>query len=113
MQAGRLRYRFTFQRPVRMRDASGEMIVDGWLDVFTMWGSVEALSGREYLTSSEFRAGITSGLRVRWRPDIDTSMRVICDGVTYDIAAVLPVKGLHKELVLMCNSGVVTQGGQP
>lgn len=76
-------------------------------------GSLEPLSGREYLSASEFRAGITTRVRVRWRSDLDPAMRIRCDEVTYDIAAILPVMGLHKEAQIMCQSGVVTTGGQP
>ncbi|ACC72546.1 phage head closure protein [Paraburkholderia phymatum] len=113
MQAGRLRYRLTFEKPVRLLDETGEVIVDQWVKAFTVWGSLEPLSGREYLSASEFRAGITTRVRVRWRSDLDPAMRIRCDEVTYDIAAILPVMGLHKEAQIMCQSGVVTTGGQP
>jgi SPP1 family predicted phage head-tail adaptor len=113
MQAGRLRYRLRFERPVRIRDESGEMIVDQWVEAFTVWGSVEPLTGREYLASAEFRPGVSTRIRVRWRDDLDASLRVLHAGTVYDIQAVLPVMGLHKEAQLMCGSGVITDGGQP
>jgi SPP1 family predicted phage head-tail adaptor len=113
MQAGRLRYRLRFEKPVRISDESGEVIVDQWVEAFTVWGSVEPLTGREYLASAEFRPGVTTRIRVRWRDDLDTSLRVLHAGTVYDIQAVLPVMGLHKEAQVMCGSGVVTDGGQP
>jgi SPP1 family predicted phage head-tail adaptor len=114
MQAGRMRYRLTFEKPVRIKDESGEVIVDQWIEAFTVWGSVEPISGREYLSAAEFRAGVTTRIRVRWRDDLDATLRIVHqDGTVYDIAAVLPVMGLHKEAQLMCGTGVVTQGGQP
>jgi SPP1 family predicted phage head-tail adaptor len=113
MFAGRLRYRLTFQKPVKILDESGEVIVDTWVSQFTVWGSIEPLSGREYLSASEFRAGITSSVRMRWREGIDTGMRIVCDGTVYDIVAVLPMKGLHREVVFMCTSGIANDGGQP
>lgn len=113
MQAGRLRYRLRFEKPVRIRDESGEVIVDQWVEAFTVWGAVEPLTGREYLTSAEFRPGVSTRIRVRWRDDLDASLRVLHAGVVYDIQAVLPVMGLHQEALLMCGSGIVTEGGQP
>ncbi len=113
MQAGRLRYRLRFEKPVRIRDESGEMIVDQWVEAFTVWGSVEPLAGREYLASAEFRPGVSTRVRVRWRPDLDTTLRISFDGALYDIAAILSAQGLHKEVQVMCGTGVVTDGGQP
>ncbi|WP_459252743.1 phage head closure protein [Paraburkholderia sp. RL18-103-BIB-C] len=114
MQAGRMRYRLTFEKPVRIRDESGEVIVDQWIEAFKVWGAVEPLTGREYMASAEFRPGVSTRIRVRWRDDLDTSLRVVHqDGTVYDIVAVLPVQGLHKEAQVMCGSGVVTEGGQP
>lgn len=113
MQAGRLRYRLRFEKPVRIRDESGEVIVDQWVEAFTVWGAVEPLTGREYLASAEFRPGVSTRIRVRWRDDIDASLRILHAGIVYDIQAVLPLMGLHKEAQVMCGSGVVTEGGQP
>lgn len=113
MQAGSLRYRLTFEKPVRILDGDGEVIVDRWVEAFTVWGSLEPLSGREYMSASEFRAGVTTRARIRWRGDLDPAMRIRCKGVTYDIASILPVMGLHEEAQIMCGSGINTSGGQP
>jgi SPP1 family predicted phage head-tail adaptor len=113
MQAGRLRYRLTFEKPVRVLDETGEVIVDQWVEAFTVRGALEPLTGREYLSASEFRASITTRARIRWRSDLDPAMRIVCQGVTYEIDAILPVMGLHKEAQIMCRSGVNTSGGQP
>jgi SPP1 family predicted phage head-tail adaptor len=114
MQSGRLRYRLRFERPLRIKDDTGEVIVDRWVEAFTVWGAVEPLTGREYLASAEFRPGVNTRIRVRWRAELDTSLRVVHpDGTVYDIAAILPVQGLHKEVQVMCGSGVITEGGQP
>nr|WP_132452323.1 phage head closure protein [Paraburkholderia sp. BL8N3] len=88
-------------------------MVDSWVEAFTVWGSIEPLTGREFMTAAEFRPGVTTRIRVRWRNDLDTTLRVNHDGVLYNIDAVLPVQGLHKEAQVMCGSGVITEGGQP
>ncbi|HEY2023568.1 phage head closure protein [Paraburkholderia sp.] len=113
MQAGRIRYRLTFERAVKLKNDAGEIIVDEWVVAFRVWGSIEPVSGREYLTASEFRAGITTRIRVRWRDDLDPSLRIVCAGTIYNIDAILPVQGLHREAQIMCGSGVITEGGSP
>lgn len=113
MQAGRMRYRLTFERPVRIKNESGEVIVDSWVEVFTVWGSLEPITGREYLSASEFRSGVTTRARIRWRDDLDTTLRMVHQGTVYNIDAILPTQGLHKEAQIMCGSGVINEGGQP
>jgi SPP1 family predicted phage head-tail adaptor len=114
MQAGRLRNRVTIQRPVRIQNDSGEVIVDTWTDVAPVWAAIESVTGREYMASTEFRANVTHRIRIRYRADVDATHRVVdARGTIYSIDAVLPVRGLQRELQLMCSSGVVTEGGQP
>lgn len=114
MRAGTLRYPVSLQKPVRLMNDTGEVIVDQWAEFAKVWAAIEPVSGREYLASSEFRAQITTRIRIRWRPDVDASARVVADdGTVYSIDAAMPVRGLTRELHLMCSSGVITEGGQP
>lgn len=114
MRAGPLRYRVSIQKPVVLRNDSGEVIVDSWSEVAKVWAAIEPISGREYMASTEFRAGITTRIRIRWRADVDAACRVVADdGTVYSIDAALPVKGLTRELALMVSAGVITEGGQP
>jgi SPP1 family predicted phage head-tail adaptor len=114
MRAGTLRYRVSLQRPVRLKDDTGEVIVDQWAEIDRVWAAFEPVSGREYLASSDFRASVTTRIRIRWRPDVDATARVVADdGTVYSIDAALPVRGLQRELHLMCSTGVITEGGQP
>lgn len=115
MRAGTIRYRISLQRPVVIRNDTGEVIVDQWVEFASVWAAIEPVSGREYLSSSEFRAQITTRIRIRWRPDVDATTRVVTqdDGTVYSIDAALAVRGLTRELHLMCSTGVITEGGQP
>lgn len=88
-----------------------------------MWAAIETLRGMEYLASAEFRAGVTTRIRVRWRDDLTSAMRVLfrlvrSDGTVvretvYDIQSVLPQYQSMSEVHLMCADGVITEGGQP
>jgi SPP1 family predicted phage head-tail adaptor len=119
IKAGPLIHRITIQRPVVDRDDSGAPFVSEWREVAEVWAAIESLSGREWLASAEFRSDVTTRIRIRWRDDIDASMRVLYKNprmggtVVYGIAAVLPQFVGMSELHLMCTAGAVTEGGQP
>ena len=44
MQAGRLRHRVTLEYPLKSQDESGEVIVDTWRELATVWASVEPIA---------------------------------------------------------------------
>ncbi|SAL03097.1 phage head-tail adaptor [Caballeronia calidae] len=119
MSGGALRHRVQLQEPVvQIDDASGEPVITDWIDKGTpVWAAIEPVSGREWLLSAEFREGVTTRIRIRWRDDVTSTWRVIhtrTSGQTvYSIDAVLPRLEGMSELHLMCSSGVNPQGGQP
>ena len=122
IKSGALRYRVTIQRPEVETDGSGEAIVTGWADVATVYAAIEALSGREWLASAQFRPGVTTRIRIRWRDGLDAGMRVLHYGrqgggpprlTVYAIDAVIPQWQGMSEIQLMCSDGVITEGGQP
>lgn len=126
IKAGPLNQRITIQRPVVMVDsASGEPLVDAWEDLPVdpeVWAAIETLKGMEYLASAEFRAGVTTRIRVRWRDDLTSAMRVLfrlmkgdvlVRETVYEIQSVLPQYESMSEVQLMCSDGVITEGGQP
>lgn len=122
LRSGPLRYRVTIQRPEVETNESGEAVVTDWLDVATVYAAIEALSGREWLASAEFRPGVTTRIRIRWRDGLDAGMRVLHTArqgggeprlTIYNIDAVLPQWQGMSEIQLMCSDGVITEGGQP
>jgi SPP1 family predicted phage head-tail adaptor len=125
IKAGPLNQRITIQRPIVVIDDSGEPVVDAWEDLPVepeVWAAIETMKGMEYLASAEFRAGVTTRIRVRWRDDLTSAMRVVFRlmnaGVVvretvYDIQSVLPQYQSMSEVHLMCADGVITEGGQP
>jgi SPP1 family predicted phage head-tail adaptor len=113
MKAGPLRYQVTIQRPEVDTDERGEAIVTSWVKVATVYAAIEPLSGREWLASAQFRPGVTTRIRIRWRDGIDASMRVLHRSTVYNIDAVIPQFQGMSEAHLMCGDGVITEGGQP
>ncbi|MEX3950617.1 phage head closure protein [Paraburkholderia sp. EG287A] len=112
MRAGRLRHRIKLQAPkVEVDPNTGEPIIVAWLDVATVWASIEALSGREWLASDQYRPGVTTRIRIRWRDGVTSSMRALHKETVYSIDAVIPNFEGMAEMQLMCGDGIVTQGG--
>lgn len=80
MQAGKLRHRITIQRlnahAATTRDAHGGF-VEEWLDVVSVWGSVEPLRAVEILRANQVDARITHRITTRYQHGVTTAMRVL------------------------------------
>lgn len=101
MRAGQLRHRVTIQEPVEARNGYNEAITT-WAPVATVWASVEPLSGREFFAAEHVQSEITHRVRLRWRPGIAPTMRVLFGGRHLMIEAVINYRELGTEMHLMC-----------
>ena len=107
LAAGRLRHRVTLQRQSATQDATtGEMIVS-WVTVAELWAHVEPLSVREFIASAAMQSEVSAKVTIRYRTDINATMRFVFRGKLYNIAGVLPdnVSGLEY-ITLPCSEGV-------
>ncbi|SMG00335.1 Phage protein [Burkholderia singularis] len=48
------------------------------------------MSGKEHVISGAIRSAAVASIRIRFRNDVDSEMRIRYDGWLYDIVAVLP-----------------------
>lgn len=104
MKAGRLRNRITIQKQVNHKDDLGQT-VNEWVDVCAIRAEIRDLSGKEYQNSQAEQSLTDCKILIRYRNDITTDMRVLCNGIYYDIKAVLEdVK--RTRLELPCQKGV-------
>lgn len=104
MQSGRLRSKVTFQRQGTKKDDLGQT-VNEWVDVCTIRAEIRDLSGKEYQNSQAEQSLTDCKILIRYRNDITTDMRALCNCTHYDIKAVLEdVKKTRLEL--MCQKGV-------
>lgn len=98
MKAGLLRNRITIQQKVNGKDALGQT-VDQWVDVCKVRAEIRDISGREYQSSQAEQSQTDCKILIRHRNDIAPDMRVLCNGIHYDITAVLEdVKKTRLEL---------------
>lgn len=80
MHAGTLRHRITLQELVlnaaTTRDAHGGM-VETWVDVCTVWASVEPMRAVEIMRANQVDARITHRLTIRYQGGITSAMRAV------------------------------------
>ncbi|MBC7193869.1 phage head closure protein [Marinobacter sp.] len=102
MRAGELRHRILIQRLASGQDEYGQPL-NAWQDVATVWAKIEDLSGREYFQAQQVpTAQVSTRITIRWRPDIEPTMRVVHGARVLDIKAVLDPDGRRREIQLMC-----------
>lgn len=104
MKAGRLRNLITIQKQVSRKDELGQL-VNEWVDICTVRAEIRDVSGKEYQSSQAEQTQTDCKILIRYRNDITSGMRVMCNGTYYDIKAVLEdVK--RTRLELPCQKGV-------
>lgn len=103
MRTGELSDRIKIQKATRTEDAAGGGS-NVWADFATLWSKVEPLEGREFFTAQQFSSQVSHRVTVRYREDIDATMRVKYGSRLLNIKTRLLIKRpLHqRRLELMC-----------
>lgn len=89
LPAGQLRNRVTLQKPETIVSGYGER-TRSWADVCTVWADFHPLSVREFIAQSGPQSRVSARVVIRYRDDVDATMRLVHRGKTYNIAGVLP-----------------------
>lgn len=89
LEAGKLTDRITIQHKTSVQDSFGQPIYT-WTDLASVWAWVKFTNGLEYNSGGGEQAETNASMRIRWRTDLNTSMRVLFKTKTYNIKAVLP-----------------------
>jgi len=107
LDAGKLNHRITLQQQVPVQDPeTGEMIVS-WGNVAELWAHVEDVSVREFIASAAGQSEVTTRCTIRYRVDIDATMRFLFRGQPYNILGAQADKDSGLEYVtLPCTRGV-------
>ncbi len=87
--ASQLRDRIIIQSPVVTKDAFGQPIIN-WVEHAGIWANVLFQNGKEFINSNKELASITASIRIRYRLDITSEMRVLFRDYIFNIQAVLP-----------------------
>lgn len=105
MRAGTLTRRVRLESRVETDDDVGQPIAT-WVEFAEVWGAVEPVRGREFITEEQLHAVGDLKIRIRYLPGVEEKMRAVCDGVLYDIIAVMDQKTLHREMHLLVIKGL-------
>lgn len=109
LPAGKLRHRIVIQALTRVEDSNGDA-VESWANLDTppeTWAGYEPVSVRDFIQSRAEQSEVASRFTVRYRNDLDASMRILFRGQAHNILGVLPDKDSGLEyLTLPCKSGV-------
>lgn len=84
MDARALDRRITIESATVARNDNGEPITT-WSTLATIWAKRMGLRGAELFATNQVVAQAQCKYRIRWRDDINESMRVVDDGVTFGI----------------------------
>ena len=103
-----LRHIIDIQERVTKRDPSSGAKVTSWETRFKqVHAHVTPLSGREFIAAHEKQAQVDTRIKIRYNPDIDSTMRVVFRGDIYHITAVLEDnKSGLQWITLNCSKGV-------
>lgn len=101
MDPGKYKHLCSLQAPGTVRDGAGQPI-PGWPEVTTFWADIRGGGGLETIKAGAVTAVRQVSIRTRFRTDITGAMRVVSQGVTYKINAVLPDLVDRKHVDLVC-----------
>ncbi|MFW1700871.1 phage head closure protein [Acinetobacter pittii] len=86
LNAGELRDRVIIQRfNDSGRDDDGYQIPSGWVDYKSLYAKITPLSARDLFAAQAAQAKTIARMKIRYRTDIETTMRVIYRGQVYAI----------------------------
>lgn len=102
--ASRLKHRITVYRPPDPEkdvDEAGQPN-GNWIPVDTLWAEITPLSGRQLESAKQLHAEITTRIAVRFRKDIDHTMKAVCGNEEFEFLYILHKNYGKKELHIMC-----------
>ena len=98
---GKLNKRLCFQQLGGTPNAGGELTT--WTTYATLWGSIDVLRGELLYNTGEFLAQSAYNIVIRYNPAVTISVadRIVCEGTTFVIQALLDKDFRHRELQII------------
>jgi SPP1 family predicted phage head-tail adaptor len=103
MQAGKLRYPVSIERPVQIKQPGGGLVTT-WVEVSREWVDIEGISGSEFVAALALQAQTIYRIKMRYREDLVTTWRIREGVKIYEITAILP-DSRRRRFELMCKVG--------
>ena len=100
MRIGLLRHRITIEKPTQGKNAIDEVVLT-WSTFCTVWAAVEPAAGNVYYTAKQLDARVDGRVRIRYRGDLEPTMRIKFGDRILSIVSIVHPKENQKELHLM------------
>ena len=100
LSAGRLRHRIRIERPTLVQDAYGAGTTTWETVANDIYAAIEPLSANAFIAAQTLKSKISVRIVIRYRPGLNTSMRLIgADGTIYVPAGFLPDPDSGREYI--------------
>jgi len=99
MNIGRMRHRITIQEPIESKGAMGGT-EKTWVKFHECWADIRELAGREQVIDAQLTSKLVATCFIRYKANIDSSMRIVHDSNIYQIESVINKDGKKKMLEL-------------
>lgn len=106
MQAGKLDRRIQFLTVTEVKDTSGGVSESVTPFGSKVWAKVYDLTGREFIAAQQINSEITTKFTIRFRRDINTTMRIRWRDRDYDIHAIPEVGSRDDALDILASARV-------
>lgn len=105
--AGRLRHWVEIQSVGQGVDPITGGYTEIWEKFDDVWAEVVMLSGKEFISANAEQSEVGGRVTIRFRQDVDATMRIIYRGQTYQILAVMEdAESMFEHMTLMVSKGV-------
>jgi len=102
IRAGTLNRRVSLQRCSSGKDALGQPTATGWVEYANVWAAVLQLNGKEHLGAGEITGLGNASIRIRFRQDVQTGDRVVCQGQVFHVSYPLVNVASREYVDLVC-----------
>ncbi len=99
-----MRERITIQTPTRTGDGTGGAALT-WSALATLWAEVTTKSGAEVAQGERMEARARLTLRLRYRDDVTSVMRIVWRGDVFNIRGLRDPDGARRWLVIEAEGG--------
>lgn len=102
--SGDLNRKVRFERRPVEQDTAGQLVA-AWEHQFSAWARIEQLEGRELVMAQAINTEVTHRVVIRYRPRVDTAMRVVYRERVFNVLSVVDPETEHVWLHVLCSEG--------
>ena len=105
MRSGQLRHIVRVESPIKTKTSSGSTATT-WELFRNVWANIETLRGYEKQSAAASWPGSDSRITIRYIAGLLPTMRIVYNEVIYSILNIDDVEQRHREIIMVCQSGV-------